>query len=78
MGKGAIMKGHVLEIEVNAEGGNLAYLSPVGSSSGYRIAGPKAWGGSKSIAKLNISSKDLASYIKMYAPDVLSLLTNSE
>jgi hypothetical protein len=70
---------HILEIEGNAEGDNLAYLSPADengeSSSGYRIAGPKAWGGSRNIARLKISSDDLIRYIKQYAPDVMEALT---
>jgi hypothetical protein len=73
-----IMSLHVLEIEQNAEGSKLAYLSPANDKgepqSGYRIAGPKAWGGSKNLARLKISSDDLATYIKQYAPEVLSLL----
>ncbi len=68
------MSTHILEVEINAEGNKLAYLSPVDENgnpkSGYRIAGPKAWGGSKNIARLKISSDDLVTYIKIYAPEV--------
>ena len=68
---------HILDIEVNAEGSKLAYLSPEGDANGYRIAGPKAWGGSKSIASLKVSDEDLISYIKAYAPKVKEALINS-
>lgn len=61
---------HLLEIEVNAEGSKLAYLSPIGEDGevydGYRIAGPKAWGGSKNIARIKINDDDLKRYIKEY------------
>ena len=69
---------HILDIEVNAEGDKLACLSPANEDGetqvGYRIAGPKAWGGSRNIARLKISSDDLARYIKQYAPEVLNAL----
>ena len=68
---------HILEIEQNAEGNKLAYLSKEGGSCGYRIAGPKAWGGSKSIAKLKITENDLVRYIKQYAPEVIEKLKSS-
>lgn len=65
---------HILEIEINAEGEELAILSPINCngepSSGYRIAGPKAWGGSRNIAKLKVSDDTLISYILDYAPKV--------
>lgn len=73
---------HRLEIERNAEGNKLALLSPVDDNgeitSGYRIAGPKAWGGSYNLARIDISSDDLAAYIKDYAPDVLAILQEAE
>ena len=69
---------HILQIERNAEGSVLAYLSPTDENGvqqdGYRIAGPKAWGGSENIAKLKISEKDLITYIKKYAPDICKKL----
>jgi hypothetical protein len=46
-------------------------ISPV---SGYRISGPKAWGGSVKLAEIKISTDDLAHYIREYAPDVLEKL----
>lgn len=69
---------HRFQIERNAEGNKLAYLSPVNENNligvGYRIAGPKAWGGSTNIAQIDIDSEDLARYIREYAPDVLKQL----
>jgi len=69
---------HLLEVERNGEGSTLAYLSPTDkdgtAKSGYRLAGPKAWGGSRSLAKLKVSSSDLVAYIKQYAPEVLKEL----
>lgn len=72
------MAKHRFEIERNAEGSKLAYLSPVGDDDqiepGYRIAGPKAWAGNTNLARIDIDSKDLARYIKEYAPEVLAEL----
>lgn len=75
------MSSYILEVEINAEGAKLAYLSPTDENGntqcGYRIAGPKAWGGSRNIAKLKISSADLIHFITHYAPDVLEELKKS-
>lgn len=72
------MPKHRLEIERNAEGRKLAYLSPITDSGecagGYRIAGPKAWGGSDLIASIDIDEADLLAYIKGYAPDVVKAI----
>ena len=65
---------YLLEIEQNAEGSKLAYLSKDGDGCGFRIAGPKAWGGSRSLAKLKISTDDFVRFIESYAPDVLEAL----
>lgn len=69
---------HLLEVEVNDEGNQLAYLYPLDEDGdtdcGYRIAGPKAWGGSRSLAKLKITDSDLATYINMYAPHIKEML----
>jgi hypothetical protein len=70
---------HLLEIHRNAENSTLAYLSPLDEneelgSGCYRIAGPKAWGGSKLITKIKIDSSDIVRYIKGYAPDILEKL----
>lgn len=70
---------HYLQIEQNAEGSKLAIMSPMDDegkmSSGFRIAGPKAWGGSKTLADIKISTDDFVRYIKEYAPDVLEQLS---
>jgi hypothetical protein len=72
------MATHYLQIEQNKEGHKLAIMSPINDdgsmSSGFRIAGPKAWGGSNTLADIKISTNDLARYIKEYAPDVLKEL----
>jgi hypothetical protein len=67
---------HRIEISINAEGRKLAIMSPINdegiaADGGYRIAGPKAWGGSKVIASIDINEKDLYEYIKAYTPDLL-------
>jgi hypothetical protein len=71
---------HILDLEQNAEGSKLAYLSPADEDgkpqSGYRIAGPKAWGGSRNLARLKITSSDLVTYIKQYAPEVAEELAS--
>ena len=65
---------HILDIEINAEGNKLAILSPANENGepecGYRIAGPKAWGGSRNLARLKISDDDLIAYINEYAPEI--------
>jgi hypothetical protein len=69
---------YLLEVEINAEGNKVAYLGK-GTKDGYtggscyRIAGPKAWGGSRNIARLVISDSDLAEFIKCYASDLIPL-----
>lgn len=69
---------YILEIEQNAEGSKLAYLSPTDKDgkmkSGFRIAGPKAWGGSRTLAKLKLDSNDLLRFMNNYAPEVLKEL----
>jgi hypothetical protein len=64
------MSQEIYEIEIcrNAEGGTLAYANLKGDSSGYRIAGPKGWGGTKILATIEISQHDLVEFIKSYAP----------
>ena len=72
------MTKHRFQIERNAEGSKLAYLSPVDednkTQSGFRIAGPKAWGGSRTLAEIDLSTNDIVRYIKQYAPDVMNEL----
>lgn len=65
----------ILEVEQNAEGSKLAFLSKEDSGCGYRIAGPKAWGGSRNLAMLKISEDDLVRFIKQYAPDIIEKLS---
>ena len=73
---------HYLQIVQNAEGSKLAIMSPMDGegkvASGFRIAGPKAWGGSKTLADIKINTNDFVRYIKEYAPDVLELLNQKE
>ena len=72
------MTQHYLQIERNAEGGKLAIMSPRDKNGeiteGFRIAGPKAWGGSTTLADIELSTNDLVRYIKEYAPDVMEAL----
>ncbi len=60
----------ILEVRVNAEGQKLAYFSKENGEGGMRIAGPKAWGGSKKIAQLKIKHVDLIEFIESYAPEI--------
>ncbi|MBW3512042.1 hypothetical protein [Janthinobacterium sp. NKUCC06_STL] len=62
------MEIYEFEIAKNAEGGILATAGVKGADTSYRIAGPKAWGGSSTIAKINISQRDLVEFILCYAP----------
>jgi len=66
---------HLLEIDKNAEGNILAVMAPMNENGevdvGYRIAGPKAWGGSVNLARLFVSDNDLVRYIKEYAPHLI-------
>lgn len=66
-----------LEVCKNAEGGTLAYMSKKGSGSGYRIAGPKAWGGSRTIVKIDISQRDMLAFIRGCAPEIVEELAAS-
>lgn len=56
------------EISKNAEGGILATAGVKNAGDSYRIAGPKAWGGSSIIAKIDISQHDLVEFVRFYAP----------
>jgi len=71
------MSNEVYEFEIhrNAEGSILAYATLKGEGSGYRIAGPKAWGGSKKLAEIDISQRDLVEFIRSYAPAALADIT---
>jgi len=72
------MAKHYLQIKQNPAGGKLAIMWPLDDegklSSGFRIAGQRAWGRSKTIAEMEISTDDLTQYITEYAPDVLEKL----
>lgn len=63
-----------IEVHKNADGKFLAYFQNNKSGSAYRIAGPKAWGGSELITKLQFSEFDLIAALKMYAPEVVKKL----
>lgn len=65
---------YILEVEENAEGSKLAYLGMKDGAGAYRIAGPKAWGGSRNLARLEISENDLIEFIKCYAYDIIPKL----
>lgn len=62
------MEIYEFEIAKNAEGGILATAGVKGADTSYRFAGPKALGGSSTIAKINISQRDLVVFILCYAP----------
>lgn len=61
----------IFEIEKNAEGAVLVYLMKEGAEGGRRIAGPKAWGGSRNIARIKIKEEELVQFIKDEAPDIV-------
>jgi len=71
---------YLLTVEVNAEGDKLACFGKGNKQDGwtgsgcYRLAGPKAWGGSKAIAKLEISEGDLIRCLKSEAPELIAKL----
>jgi len=64
------MDNEIYEFEIcrNAEGGTLAYANLKGDSLGYRIAGPKGWGGTKTLANIEIKQHDLVEFVQSYAP----------
>lgn len=74
------MAKHYLQIDRNAEGQKLAIMSPMDDKgkmlSGFRIAGPKAWGGSNTLAGIELSTDNLVRYIEEYAPDVMEKIKN--
>ena len=70
------MKSHKFEIHRNAEGDKLAYISVVGDNCGWRIAGPKAWGGSKCLAGIEFTDKDLVDYICKYAKHLIPMIAS--
>jgi len=66
-----------LDVEINAEGDKLAVLGVVGAGHAFRLAGPKAWGGSRNIARLKFDEHDLIRFIKEYAPEIIPKLTET-
>jgi hypothetical protein len=72
------MKELILDVSKNAEGGTLAILSTLDKKGdrydGFRIAGPKAWGGSNNIASLKLTTDDLIDFIKGYTPEIIKEL----
>ena len=69
---------HTLQIHMNAEGDKLCLANPSNDdSSSYRIAGPKAWGGSSLIEDIEIRESDLVTYIKEYAPHLAPLIASN-
>ena len=65
------------KIEVNAEGSKLAYLSKKDDGSAFRIAGPKAWGGSKNLATIEFDDEDLTRFIVDYVPELVPMLVKA-
>lgn len=61
-----------LEIHRNAERSKLAFMSVKGEVGGYRIAGPKAWGGSTKLEEIEIRQGDLVEFVLSYAPQALA------
>ena len=55
-------KSILLEVVSGAEGPHIS-LSSDNGQSGYRIAGPKAWGGGRTIHKFNISPDELRRWL---------------
>lgn len=69
---------HLFEIHINAEGDKLCLARPSNDDSGaYRIAGPKAWGGSRMVGDIEIRESDLVTYIKDYAPHLAPLIASN-
>lgn len=74
------MKKHQLDIDVNGERNTLAILSPIKSNgdidSGYRFAGPKAWGGYSNYASYTITETPLVNFVRQYCENVVEALKN--
>lgn len=68
----------ILDIEKNAEGAKLVYLMKEGAAGGRRIAGPKAWGGSKNIASFKIPESELVTFIKQECPEIIQMLVGED
>ena len=68
----------ILEIDKNAEGDVLACIGEEGGTGCYRIAGPKAWGGSTNLHSLRISPKNMVEFIHQCCPEIHAELKNKE
>lgn len=64
----------LLEVGVLPDGQKIAYLSAKGARSGFRIAGPKSWGGVRNLATLDFSEADLLAFINTCAPGLRAKL----
>lgn len=68
------MRNLIFEIGVNAEGDQLCVANVEGDDCGYRISGPKAWGGMRTTAKLRISQPDMLRFITECCPELADLI----
>lgn len=71
-------KKHIIEVDVNGERSSLSVFSPLKSNgeadSGYRIAGPKAWGGYSNFTSFKITETPLVNFVKKHATDIAEAL----
>lgn len=74
------MKKHQIDIDINGERNSLAILSPIKTNgdidSGYRFAGPKAWGGYSNYASHTITETPLVNFIRKHCDNVIEALKN--
>lgn len=68
------MRKLIFEIGVNAEGDQLCHAHVEGDGCGYRISGPKAWGGMRSISTLKIEQSDMFRFITENCPDLADFI----
>lgn len=66
--------GFLLEVGVLPDGRKIAYASAKGARHGFRIAGPKAYGGVRNLATLEFSEADLLAFIDTCAPHLRAKL----
>lgn len=71
---------HLIQTEINGEGSFLVVAAPLNSkeevSSGYRIAGNKAWGGSKKLVDFKVTDTPFINFIKNNCSSVVEDLKN--
>lgn len=77
------MKHHRIDIERNAELSLIVFATPLKQNkevgdSGYRLIGPKAWGGSKNIASFDITETPLVNFIKKFSPEMVEAFKNED